>query len=60
MRGVFERTLPKLLLDIFEQKGGLEILAIAQDLNFFFWDDAVEVFINNTGLVVFISQVFDI
>lgn len=60
MRGVFERTLPKLLLDIFEQKGGLEILAIAQDLNFFFWDDAVEIFINNTGLVVFISQVFDI
>ena len=60
MRGVFERTLPKLLLDIFEQKGGLEILAIAQDLNLFFWDDAVEVFINNTGLVVFISQVFDI
>jgi hypothetical protein len=60
MCGIFERTLPKLLLDIFEQKCGLEILAIAQDLNFLLWDNAVEILIYNASLVVFISQVFDI
>lgn len=57
---IFEWALPKLLLYIFEEKSGLEILAIAKNLNFLFRNDAVEILVHDASLFVFISQVFHI